>query len=139
MRTTGVFAALLMALMVGCGEKGVGAEQEETESPPASGASISASPASLVVDGTGLQERAKVTDEAARATALAGFPGASIVAAELEEDGGALIYSYDVQVPGKEGIEEVHVDALTGQQLSVEHENPADEKEEADEPAGAGR
>lgn len=77
---------------------------------------------SLVETAPGLLARAKITDEAARAAALAKVPGGRITGAELEEEGGKLIYSYDVKVEGKEGVEEVHVDALTGQVLSVEHE-----------------
>ena len=76
----------------------------------------------LQVEDSTLLARAKVTDEAARAAALARVPGGRIVAAELEEEDGAFIFSYDVKVEGKEGTEEVHVDALTGAVLTVEHE-----------------
>ena len=76
----------------------------------------------LVETSPGLLARVKITDEAARAVALAKVPGGRIVGAELEEEGGLLIYSYDVKVGNKEGVEEVHVNALTGQVVSVEHE-----------------
>ncbi len=36
---------------------------------------------------------------------------------------GRLIYSYDIKVAGKPGIEEVHVDAMTGAVIATEHEN----------------
>ena len=85
----------------------------------------------LKVDGTGLAERAKVTDPEARAAAIAKLPGGSVTAAELEEEDGAFIYSYDVATPGRPGIDEVHVDAITGQVTSVSHEDPAAEKGEA--------
>jgi hypothetical protein len=49
---------------------------------------------------------------------------------ELEKEDGKLLYSYDIKVAGKTGVEEVHVDAMTGALLSNEHESPADEKAE---------
>ncbi len=78
----------------------------------------------------GLLAQAKVTDAAARQAALAKVPGGSIVQAEIEMEKGTLIYSYDVRVMGKAGIEEVAVDARTGAILSVEHESAADEAAE---------
>lgn len=82
-----------------------------------------------------LLARAKVSVEAARAAALARVPGGTIKAGELEEEDGALIFSFDIAVEGMEGIEEVHVDALTGEVLAQEHEGAA---EEADEEGGGG-
>ena len=79
----------------------------------------------------GLFKQAKITPEAATATALAKVPGGKIDAAELENEKGKLIYSFDIKVQGKSGIEEVAVDAITGVVLSVEHETPADEAKEA--------
>lgn len=76
----------------------------------------------LEVEDSTLLVRAKVTDEAARAAALARVPGGRIVAAELEEEDGSFIFSYDVKVEGKKGIDEVWVDAVTGQVIKVEHE-----------------
>jgi uncharacterized membrane protein YkoI len=49
---------------------------------------------------------------------------------------GALIYSFDLSIAGKPGIEEVHVDAKTGKILSVEHEGPAAEAKESKKPHG---
>ena len=85
----------------------------------------------------GLLAKAKVTDTAARRAALAKVPGGSIVQAEIEMEKGTLIYSYDVRVTGKPGIEEVAVDAHTGAVLSVEHESAAEEAKEAAEDAKA--
>lgn len=71
------------------------------------------------------REAAEADDEneaGEAADALARVPGGRIVAAELEEEDGALIFSYDVRVEGQEGVEEVHVDALTGEVIAVEHE-----------------
>ncbi|MEP6591196.1 MAG: hypothetical protein ABJC19_08425, partial [Gemmatimonadota bacterium] len=53
----------------------------------------------------------------------------------LEREKGKLIWSYDIAVAGKSGIEEVAIDAVTGAMLSKEHETPKDEKKEAAEDA----
>lgn len=39
----------------------------------------------------------------------------------------------DLAVPGGEGVEEVHVDAITGKVIAHEHEDEASEADEADE------
>jgi len=78
-----------------------------------------------------LAKRAKVTETLAAKAALARVPNGDVQAVELEEENGKLIYSYDIKVPGKSGIEEVAVSAISGKVLSVEHETPATEKKEA--------
>lgn len=78
-----------------------------------------------------LKSQAKITEDAAAKTALAKVPKGAIEAVELEREDGKLMYSYDVKVSGKKGVEEVHVDAVTGKFLSMVHENPEDEKKEA--------
>jgi hypothetical protein len=83
-----------------------------------------------------LMARAEVTVEAAKATALAHVPGGVVAAGELEEEGGELIYSFDIRVEGSEGIEEVHVDAITGAVVGQEHEDGASEAAEADDEVG---
>ncbi|MDQ6612096.1 MAG: PepSY domain-containing protein [Gemmatimonadota bacterium] len=79
----------------------------------------------------GLLKQATITADAATASALAKVPNGKIKAAEIEEEKGKLIYSFDITVAGKKGIEEVAVDAKTGVVLSVEHESPAAEAKEA--------
>lgn len=74
---------------------------------------------------------AKVTEATAAATALAQVPGGKIETVELEREDAKLIYSYDIKVPGKSGIDEVHIDAMTGAVASNVHETPAMEKQEA--------
>ena len=83
--------------------------------------------------------RAKVKPEAARQIAVARSPG-RVQSQEIEEEGGKLLYSFDIKVRGKPGIDEVQVDAMTGAVLSVAHEGPADEAREhqADGAATAG-
>ncbi len=81
----------------------------------------------------GMLKLAKVTPAAATATALTKVPGGKVQSAEIEKEDGKLVYSFDIKVTGKSGIEEVLVDALTGAVVSVEHETPADEAKEAKE------
>ena len=80
-----------------------------------------------------LLAKAKVAEAAAAASALAKVPGGKINGVELEEEDGKLIYSYDIKVAGKAGIEEIHVDAITGAVIKSEHEDAAAEKKEADQ------
>jgi uncharacterized protein YycO len=79
----------------------------------------------------GLLKRAKITADSAIATAKARLPKATINAAEIEEENGKLLYSFDMKTAGKSGIDEVNVDALTGKLVGkVQHESAADEKKE---------
>lgn len=78
-----------------------------------------------------LKAQAKITEAAARTTALAEVPGGKVKEGELEKEKGKLVYSYDIAVAGKPGIEEVQVDAVTGKIVSHVHETPADEAKEA--------
>jgi uncharacterized membrane protein YkoI len=77
-----------------------------------------------------LKARAKVSGDSATKVARAQVPNGKIQSAELEEEKGKLLYSFDIKVPGKSGVEEVHVDALTGAVLAREHETAASEKAE---------
>ena len=78
----------------------------------------------------GLLKLAKITAEAATTAALARVPNGKVEKAEIEEEKGKLIYSFDIKVAGKSGIEEVAVDAMTGKVLVVEHESPKKEAKE---------
>ena len=78
----------------------------------------------------GLLKLAKITAEAATTAALARVPNGKVEKAEIEEEKGKLIYSFDIKVAGKSGIEEVAVDAMTGKVLVVEHESPKQEAKE---------
>ena len=78
-----------------------------------------------------LAKQAKITLEAARATALAKVPHGEVRSEELEKEHGKLIYSFDIAVPGKSGIQEVNVSAITGKVIGVHHESAKDEKKEA--------
>jgi uncharacterized membrane protein YkoI len=78
-----------------------------------------------------LVKQATVTEPAAAKLAMARVKNGEIQAVELENEGGRLIYSYELKVPGRSGIEEVNVNAKTGKVVSTEHESPAAEKKEA--------
>jgi uncharacterized membrane protein YkoI len=78
-----------------------------------------------------LVKAAKITEDAAAATAQKRLPKAKIDAVELERENGKLQYSYDMKTAGKSGIDEVNVDAVTGKIIAVGHETPAAEKKEA--------
>jgi uncharacterized membrane protein YkoI len=77
-----------------------------------------------------LAKKAKVTEDVAAKTAIARVPKGEIQTVELEEENGKLIYSYDIKVAGKSGIEEVNVDAITGAIVAHEHEDAAAEAKE---------
>ncbi|MBK7594467.1 MAG: PepSY domain-containing protein [Gemmatimonadetes bacterium] len=101
---------------------------------------VAATPANSAAEADSLAvylREATVTEADARATALKEVPGGAVQKYELEREGGKLIYSYDITVTGKEGVEEVQIDATTGAMVSHEHETPADEKKEAAEDAKA--
>ena len=78
-----------------------------------------------------LASEARVSMKTARVTALARVPHGRVQSAELEREHGKLIYSFDIRVPGKSGIEEVQVDAIKGRIVSVVHEGPKAEQKEA--------
>ena len=78
-----------------------------------------------------LAKQAKISLETARATALAKVPHGEVRSEELEKEHGKLIYSFDIAVPGKPGIQEVNVNAITGKVIGVHHESAKDEKKEA--------
>lgn len=77
---------------------------------------------------------AKVKRADAKNTALATHKGLSseISEGELEVERNCLIYSFDIRVSGRKGVDEVMVDAGTGSIISRKHETP---KQEADESA----
>ena len=81
-----------------------------------------------------LAKQAKITEAQALAAAQKRVPKGTAKALELEKEKGKLVYSFEFAVPGKTGIDEVNVDAMTGKVLSVEHESPEDEKNEAKKP-----
>ncbi len=70
---------------------------------------------------------AKLTEDQAKATALAKVPG-DVVASELEREHGHLIYSIEIKPTGQtEGVKEVNVDAIDGSIVNIEDEHDEDE------------
>jgi hypothetical protein len=100
----------------------------------APGIAAQPSPVTVKEETPGLLKQAKITPAVATRTALAKFPTGSVVSGELEQEGGRLIYSFDIQQAGVQGIEEVHVDAISGAVIKTEHENPAAELREEAKP-----
>ena len=78
-----------------------------------------------------LQKEAKMTMADARTMALREVPNSKVQAGEIEREGGKLIYSFDMKVAHKSGINEVNIDAMTGKLVSKKHESPKAEKAEA--------
>ncbi len=77
-----------------------------------------------------LQKEATISLDAATATAMKEVPHGKLSAHELEREKGKLIYSLEFKVPGKSGIDEVNIDAMTGLLVDKAHESPAAEKKE---------
>ena len=73
-------------------------------------------------------EQPKISMKKAKAIALKKVPNGKIESAELENEGGKLIYSFDIK--GGSGITEVNVDAMNGKVVAVQNESPAKEAAE---------
>jgi hypothetical protein len=73
-------------------------------------------------------QKPKITMDQARAIALKKAPG-KVKSAELENEHGKLIYSFDI-VTSATAITEVNVDAMNGNIVAVQHENAAKEAAE---------
>jgi uncharacterized membrane protein YkoI len=86
-----------------------------------------------------LTKVAKIAESVAAATAQARVPKGKIQGVELERENDRLIYSYDIKTAGKGGIDEVHVDAMTGKIIAFAHQSPAAAKKEAAEDAKAAK
>jgi uncharacterized membrane protein YkoI len=71
-----------------------------------------------------MHKEAKISMKQARATALKKAPG-KVKKGELEREDGKLIYTFDIKTAND--ITEVHVDAITGEVVKVEHESAAKE------------
>lgn len=93
-------------------------------------ATTTAKPKPKVESQAALAKEAKVSLVDATATALKEIPGGKVAAHELEREDGKLIYSFDIKVAGKSGIDEVAVDAMTGAMITKTHETPEDEAKE---------
>ena len=79
----------------------------------------------------GLQAKATYPGEKAIEQVGTLLPQGKIVEAELEEEGGRLIYSFDVRTAGKSGIDEVNISAMDGSLIGRDHEGSKAESDEA--------
>jgi uncharacterized membrane protein YkoI len=61
-----------------------------------------------------LLAQAKVTEDSARALALAKVPGGTVESVELVREQGKVTWVWDIKVSGKRGITEVSVNAIDG-------------------------
>jgi hypothetical protein len=57
-------------------------------------------------------------------------PAPQVAHGALEIEHGCLVYSFDIRIAGKRGMEEILVDASTGKILSHTHESPKQEAAE---------
>jgi hypothetical protein len=79
-----------------------------------------------------LKAQAKISEDSARAIALSKLPAGSMVReSELEREKGTIVWSFDIKVPKRAGVEEVLVSALDGHVVSRVHESAKMEKAEA--------
>ena len=78
-----------------------------------------------------LLAEAKVTEAQATAIALAKVPNGIVKSAELEEEHGRLVWSFDIAKPSTRGVTEIQVNAKTGKIASVKKETPRQEAKEA--------
>jgi uncharacterized membrane protein YkoI len=123
-------AAMAAALTLGMAAAGT-AQQQGTHSSHAAPAQYESA--------ADLQRQARIPEPQARRTALAAVRHGRVRSHELEREHGRLIWSYDIAVPGRSGIEEVTVDALTGRIVTHEHETAAAERREARQEAAQAR
>lgn len=81
---------------------------------------------------TALPSLAKISQSDAQKNALTRIkaPSTAVAEGELEVEQGCLVYSFDIRIPGKPGIEEIMVDAGTGKILSHKHESTKQEAAE---------
>ncbi len=86
--------------------------------------SQAAAQATMKEEKPGLMARARITPDSARKLALARVPKGKITEEELEEENGKLVFSFDITVPGKTGVDEVLINAVTGVVVSKTHESP---------------
>jgi len=126
---------LIAAMLVTLAAASAGAQESKVTKSSKGAAAQQAKVEKASKEAAALKAAAKVSEEAARATALASVPGATVKEGELEKEKGNLIWSFDLKLAGKKGVEEVQVDAITGKIISREHESDAKEAKEAKDEA----
>lgn len=130
MKRTTTAALMVIALAAGAG--GIAA-QTATAKPIAKRSAHKIKKTETEAD---LARVAKISKDSATKIALARVPGATVSSAEIERENGRLIWSFDLKTPGKGGIDEVNVNALTGKIVGkTQHETPKSETKEAKQEA----
>ena len=84
----------------------------------------------IASSGSAKSPQPRISMSTARSHALTYVPHGRIASAELETERGRLIYSFDIKVPNRPGIEEIQISAITGKLVSHTHESPAVESRE---------
>jgi len=82
-----------------------------------------------------MESKAKITKAEAQNIALTKVADGSVKDAEIEKEGGKLVWSFDITRPGTKDITEVRLDAMTGKVVNVDVESPKDQAKEAVEDA----
>ena len=77
-----------------------------------------------------LAAQAKVKENEAKKIALEQVPTGLIKSAEIENEKGHLVWSFDISKAGTRNITEVLVDAKTGRIVSISKENPTQQAAE---------
>lgn len=78
-----------------------------------------------------LRAQARISQKEAAKIVLAKVPDGKIQSSEIENEGGKLIWSFDISMPKTASITEVQVDAMTGEIVSNKVETPQDQANEA--------
>lgn len=78
-----------------------------------------------------LIKQAKMTKAEAEQIALAKVSRGIVKSAEIENEKGHLVWSFDIARPGRHDITEILVDAKTGKVISTQTESPRDQAKEA--------
>ena len=78
----------------------------------------------------GLAKLSQVEAENIAVAKLKSSETVSTTSAELEAEHGCLIWSFDLRVPSKSGVQEIQIDAGNGKVLSVKHESVRQEATE---------
>jgi uncharacterized membrane protein YkoI len=120
------FAATLFA---GCSSDGGSSSGVAEPQSAVSAAQVAPGPVSLQEDRAGLLAQVKVSEANARLIAMQRVPGGRIVEAELEEEGGRLLYSYEIRAANGRDVVEVQIDARTGAVVSEARESTDDDED----------
>lgn len=78
-----------------------------------------------------LRAQGRISRDSAAVVARSRVPGGEIRSAEYEQEDGRWVWSFDLEVAGRSGIQEVLVDASTGEVVALQHESAAAEAGEA--------